>query len=63
MRCSEKTRCEDGYQKSGSGQGFIEPFLPSLTKFNAVYVLKYEELAISSYNLNAEFQQSPQRGN
>jgi hypothetical protein len=59
----EKKRSDDRYEESGARNRFIEALLPLLTKFNAVYVLENIEIPIASDNLNAKFQQAPQRRN
>ena len=56
----EKKRGDDRYEEPGRRNRFAEPFLPLLTEFDAVDVLKNIESAIAGDDLNAKFQQAPQ---
>src|SRR5262249_1529574 len=56
-------RSDDGYEKPCCRNGLVQPLLPLLTEFNSVDVLKDVELAIAGDDLDAKFEQAPQRSN
>ena len=59
----EKKRGDDWYEEPGCRNRFGKLFPPLLTEFDAVDVLENVESSIAGDDLNAKFQQAPQRSN